>query len=345
MVHTVHTFRLQTDWNLVNAISKTDRFDASWVAIEKKEGKSLKHLKTIATVRSVGASTRIEGSALSDQEVEILIKNLAVSKLDERDEQEVAGYFTVLNIIEESYATIDITESNIKNLHNLLLKYSVKDEWHRGGYKQLSNAVEATTSDGRKQLIFKTTEPGIETAMAMQSLIEWYAADTETHPLVKSALFSYDFVSIHPFQDGNGRLSRLLATLLLLKHGYNWIQYVSLEHEIENKKSVYYKVLMECQQQRPGEDVYAWVMFFLQSLNNIQDQLMKKLEAATGETSLSPRDKSIYIFIENNPGCKTGIIARKLNIPLPTVKKIVADMVTKKIIVKHGLGAGTNYSL
>ena len=341
----MYTFQLSTDWKLVNAISKTDRFDASWFAIEKKEGKSLKHLKSIATVRSVGASTRIEGSALTDEEVEILINDLSISKLDERDEQEVAGYFTVLNIISESYSTIDITESNIKNLHNLLLKYSVKDEWHRGNYKQLSNAVEATSADGRKQIIFKTTEPGIETAVAMQSLIEWYASDKETHPLVKCALFSYDFVSIHPFQDGNGRLSRLIATLLLLKHGYTWIQYVSLEHEIENKKSTYYQVLMECQQQRPGENVYSWVMFFLQSLNNIQEQLLKKLATAADETGMSPRDKSIYSFIENNPGTKSGIISEKLNIPLPTVKKILADMVAKKLIVKHGIGAGTNYSL
>jgi Fic family protein len=274
-----------------------------------------------------------------------LINDLSISKLDERDEQEVAGYFTVLNIISESYPTIDITESNIKNLHNLLLKYSVKDEWHRGNYKQLSNAVEATSADGRKQIIFKTTEPGIETAVAMQSLIEWYASDKETHPLVKCALFSYDFVSIHPFQDGNGRLSRLIATLLLLKHGYTWIQYVSLEHEIENKKSTYYQVLMECQQQRPGENVYSWVMFFLQSLNNIQEQLLKKLATAADETGMSPRDKSIYSFIENNPGTKSGIISEKLNIPLPTVKKILADMVAKKLIVKHGIGAGTNYSL
>lgn len=345
MINRVYTFSLNTDWRLVNAISRIDRFDASWAAIEKREGKSLKHLKEIATVRSVGASTRIEGSAMADNEVEALIKNLDISKLEERDEQEVAGYFTALDTVASSYSSIEITESNIKSLHNIMLKYSVKDEWHRGNYKQLSNAVEAATADGKKQVIFKTPEPGFETENAMRSLVEWFHSDKETHPLVKTALFSYDFVTIHPFQDGNGRMSRLLATLLLLKYGYTWTQYVSLEHEIESKKREYYKVLMECQQQRPGEDIYPWVMFFMESLNNIQEQLMKKLETKISEVKLTPRDKAIYIFIENHPGSKSGIIAGKLNIPLPTVKRIVADMVVKKLIIKHGSGAGTNYSL
>ena len=345
LTNKIFSFLLEIDWKIINALSKTDRFDASWTAVEKREGKSLKHLKAIATVRSIGASTRIEGAALNDNEVAVLIKNLDVLKLEERDAQEVAGYFTALDTISESYKEIEITENNIKALHNTLLKYAVKDEWHRGNYKQFSNEVEARTPAGKKQTIFKTTEPGLATEKAMQSLIDWFNADKETHTLIKCALFCYDFISIHPFQDGNGRMSRLLATLLLLRHGYKWIEYISFEHEIENRKSEYYNVLMECQQQRPGENVYPWVIFFLDCLNNIQDQLINKLTTAVNETQLSPRDKSIYVFIEHNPGSRSGTIAEKLGIPLPTVKRMLADMVAKKIIIKHGSGAGTNYSL
>lgn len=345
MIHSVHTFLLTTDWKLINALSKVDRFDASWAAIEKREGKSLKQLKEVATVRSVGASTRIEGSKMTDEEVEVLINNLKISKLEERDAQEVAGYFDALDLISEAYSSIEISESSIKSLHNTFLKYSVKDEWHKGDYKKMSNAVEATGPDGKKQIIFKTTEPGFETENTMRQLIEWFHTDKETHPLIKAALFSYDFVSIHPFQDGNGRLSRLLATLLLLKNEYTWIQYISLEHEIENRKAEYYRSLMDCQQQRPGENVYSWVMFFLDALNNIQDQLLKKLEVKGTEAALSPRNKAIIVFIESHPGSKSGTISKKLDIPLPTIKRILAELVAKELIIKHGSGPGTTYSL
>lgn len=341
----VHTFKLDPDWRLIQIISKLDRFDASWAAIEKREGSTLKQLKSIATVRSVGASTRIEGSAMSDDEVKVLIEKLAISKLEDRDSQEVAGYFEALDLISEIHADMEVSEGTIKNLHNLLMKYSQKDEWHRGNYKQHSNAVEAIRPDGSKHVIFETTPPGFTTQNAMQALIEWWHADNQTHPIVKCALFCYDFVSIHPFQDGNGRLSRLIATLLLLSNGYNWIQYVSFEHEIENRKAEYYQELMQTQAQRPGEDIYSWVLFFLDCLNNISGQLMTKLSTKGTIVKLGPKEKSIYLFVENHPGSRSGDIAEKLNIGLPTVKKILTSLVQQKLIAKHGAGAGTNYSL
>lgn len=341
----VHTFKLSPDWKLIQTLSVLDRFDASWAAIEKREGATLKQLKSIATVRSVGASTRIEGAALSDEEVKVLIEKLAISKLEDRDSQEVAGYFEALDLISEAYPNMEISEGAIKNLHKLLMKHSRKDAWHRGNYKEQSNAVEATRTDGSRQVIFETTPPGFATEDAMRALIEWWHTDKETHPVVKCALFCYDFVSIHPFQDGNGRLSRLIATLLLLKNGYNWIQYVSFEHEIENRKREYYQQLMQSQKQRPGEDVYSWVLFFLDCLNNISGQLMTKLSAQGTVANLAPKEKSVYLFIENHPGSRSGDIAQKLDISLPTVKKILTAFVQQKLIVKHGAGAGTNYSL
>lgn len=341
----IYTFQLAPDWKLINQLSIIDRFGGSWEAIERREGQTLKHLKSIATVRSIGASTRIEGSKMTDDEVEALIKNLEISKLEERDQQEVAGYFDVLDLISESFRDIEVTENNLKHLHNLLMKYSEKDVWHKGNYKQVSNEVEATNPDGSKYTIFKTTEPGLATKNAMRSLIEWYKTDTEAHPLVRVATFIYDFLSIHPFQDGNGRLSRLLATLLLLRQGYSWIEYVSFEHEIEYRKSEYYRVLMNCQRQRPGEDIHDWVLFFLDCLANIQGQLMKKLNAQNVASRMSPREKKVYQFIDNHPGAKSGAIAEKLDIPLPSIKRLLSDMVNSNLLQKHGTGAGTNYSI
>lgn len=345
MENKVYTFSLNIDWELIRLISQIDRFDASWTTIEKKEGQSLKQLKTIATVRSVGASTRIEGSKMSDEEVEVLLKEIDITKIADRDSQEVVGYFETLDLISESHEEISITESNLKNLHNVLMKYSKKDKWHKGNYKQHSNAVEAKLPDGTRQIIFQTTEAGFPTQDAMRFLIDWYVNDNETHPLVKCALFAYEFVSIHPFQDGNGRLSRLLSTLLLLKHGYKWIQYVSFEHEIESRKTEYYRVLRSCQAQRPNEDVTDWIRFFFNALGNIQTQLMIKLESKGVEIRLSPREKSILTFIENNSGCKSGDIAKKLGIPSPTVKRILSELIEKNLIEKFGAGPGTNYSI
>lgn len=345
MGNKVHTFTLNIDWELIRLISQIDRFDASWTTIEKKEGQSLKQLKTIATYRSVGASTRIEGSKLSDEEVEVLLKEIDITKIADRDSQEVVGYFETLDLISESYDDIVISESTLKNLHNILLKYSKKDEWHKGDYKQHSNSVEAKLPDGTRQIIFQTTEAGFPTQDAMRMLIDWYLNDNATHPLVKCALFTYEFVSIHPFQDGNGRLSRLLSTLLLLKHGYKWIQYVSLEHEIENRKTEYYRVLRSCQAQRPNEEVTEWIRFFFDALGNIQKQLMIKLESKGVEARLSPREKSIMTFIENNAGCKSGDIAKRLGIPNPTVKRILPELIKKNLIEKFGTGPGTNYSI
>ena len=178
----------------------------------------------------------------------------------------------------------------------------------------------------------------------MRNLVNWYENDNATHPLVKCSLFTYDFLSIHPFQDGNGRLSRLISKLLLLKNGYNWIQYVSFEHEIENRKSEYYRVLRNCQSQRPNENVSEWNNFYFDALKNIQEQLKQKLSIINTTTQLSQREKLILTFIENNNGCKSGEISKKIGVPGPTVKRLLSELIEKKLIEKNGIGPSTNYS-
>lgn len=345
MSNGVYNFKLSIDWKLINLISEIDRFDANWTAIERKEGQNLKELKSIATVRSVGASNRIEGNKMSDEEVNILLQTIDIKKLTDRDSQEVVGYFDTMDLISKSYENINLTENHIKSLHNILMKYSTKDEWHKGNYKVHSNAVEASFPDGTKQIIFLTTEAGFATEEAIRQLINWYNSETEVHPLIKVAAFVYDFLSVHPFQDGNGRLSRLISTLLLLKNGYKWIQYVSFEHEIENRKAEYYQVLRSCQAQRPNEDITLWMLFFLNCLSNIQKQLMTKLLKSGFETKLSPKEKLIYTIIQNRPNIQSGEIAEKLAIPSPTVKRILAELHNKGLIEKQGSGRSVSYTV
>lgn len=345
MSNTVYNFILNIDWKLINLISEIDRFDANWTAIERKEGQSLKELKSIATVRSVGASNRIEGNKMSDEEVDVLLQKLDVTKLTDRDSQEVVGYFEVLDLISYSYGTINLTENHIKSLHSHLMKYSEKDKWHKGNYKTHSNAVEASFPDGTHQIIFQTTEAGFATDDAIRLLLDWYHSEKEVHPLIKIAAFVYDFLSVHPFQDGNGRMSRLISSFLLLKNGYKWIEYVSFEHEIETRKNEYYQALRSCQSQRPNENITVWMLFFLDCLSNIQKQLIAKLNKSGLETQLSPKEKSIFTIVQNRPNIQSGEISEKLAIPLPTVKRILSELIKKGIIEKQGGGRSVSYTI
>jgi Fic family protein len=347
----VHTFRLHLTWDLLHALSRVDRFAGEWAGIERREGRSLKHLKSIATVQSVGASTRIEGSRLADPEVEALLAHLDITKLEDRDQQEVAGYFEALDTIGEAFAEIRVGESELKHLHKLTLQYSSKDSWHRGGYKQQANAVEATAADGSRTVVFATTPPGMETEDAMRALLEWYGRTEQVHPLVRVALFCYEFVTIHPFQDGNGRMSRLLATLLLLQEGYPWVQYVSFEHEIERRKTEYYRVLRQCQMQRPtdrsgqaGEEMTPWVHFFLNCLVVMMEKLRAKLEVRGTATTLNDRQRNILRYVQAHAGAQAGGIAAALSLSLPTVKKDLEILMRSGVLVREGSGRGTHYS-
>lgn len=345
MENDVYHFKLNIDWKLINLISEIDRFDANWTAIERKEGQGLKELKSFATVRSVGASNRIEGNKMSDEEVDVLLQKIDITKLTDRDSQEVVGYFEVLDLISESFSTIHLTENHIKTLHNSLMKFSSKDQWHKGNYKKHNNAVEASFPNGARQIIFQTTEAGFATEDAIRGLINWYNSETEAPPLIKIASFVYEFLSIHPFQDGNGRLSRLITTFLLLKNGYKWIEYVSFEHEIESRKSEYYQVLRSCQAQRPNEDVTVWIIFFLSCLSNIQRQLMEKLNRISVETQLSPKEKLIFRLIQNRSNLQSGEISEKLAIPLSTVKRILSALTIRGLIEKQGSGRNVSYTI
>ncbi len=328
-------------------LSKIDRFDANWSAIERVEGdENLKYLKTIATIRSAGSSTRIEGSIMDDDRVASLLEDIAIQKFEDRDTQEVAGYFNVLELIAESFNVIAVNINDIKNMHNILLKYSIKDEWHRGDYKKHSNVVEANFLDGSRQVIFRTTDPGYATDDAMRNLLVWYHEENDVHSIIKIALLTYEFLSIHPFQDGNGRLSRLITNLAMMQNGYTWIQYVSFEHEIENRKSDYYRILRHCQAQRPHEDVTEWVTFFLSCVITIQNALMEKIDSFSyTNPSMTAKEKVIYNFIAHYPATNSSAIASSLKLNLATIKKILANMIDQKLLLKSGVGRGTVYTV
>ncbi|WP_197428742.1 Fic family protein [Phnomibacter ginsenosidimutans] len=252
---------------LLALIAAIDEFKGAWKAIGRLAPEKLQRMQKVATIESIGSSTRIEGSKLSDAEVERLLLNIQIQQFDSRDEQEVAGYSGVMQTIFEHYQHMDLSESLIKHLHRDLLRYSTKDEWHRGNYKQLPNHVEAFDATGKSiGIVFETAGP-FDTAPRMQQLIQLsneLLSKQLLHPVLVNAIFTVEFLAIHPFQDGNGRLSRILTNLLLLQSGYLYTPYSSLEAVIEQQKQAYYVALRQTQNNitSASPNWQPWILFF-----------------------------------------------------------------------------------
>ena len=239
----IRTDSLQITTDILSLIAGIDEFKGAWRALGTLAPDRLSALRRVATIESIGSSTRIEGSKLSDREVEHLLSNLQIKSFETRDEQEVAGYAQVMELVFMSWQDISLTENHIRQLHRDLLTYSDKDDWHRGNYKTTSNSVAAFDEHGKQLgVVFETATP-FDTPRLMAELVAWFSEERETgrlHPLLLIGIWVVVFLEIHPFQDGNGRLSRVLTTLLLLQAGYAYVPYSSLESVIEQNKEAYY---------------------------------------------------------------------------------------------------------
>jgi len=342
-------FDFQTNQKILNFISQIDLYKGKWNIIEKQENIYLKELRKIATIESIGSSTRIEGGTLTDKEIEELLNDVKITKLKTRDEQEVIGYYDTLEIIYENYDNIRLSENYIKQLHQNLLRHSDKDTRHRGEYKSLSNKVVANYPGGIQKVIFNTTEVHLVQS-EMNDLINWTNGQFkkgEIHPLIIVANLVYEFLSIHPFQDGNGRLSRLLTTLVLLQQEYMFIQYVSFENLIEKTKKEYYQSLMEGQKNRYNEDenIAKWILYFLDNLKVLTQRLDAKYDVFKSKGGyLNERQKEIKEYLLKNQPLKISDIAKRFeSINIHTIKKDLQYLKKEQIIISIGKGKGTVY--
>ncbi|MGD9488916.1 MAG: Fic family protein [Calditrichaceae bacterium] len=342
-------YDFQTNQKILNLISQIDLYKGKWNSIENQENTYLKELRKIATIESIGSSTRIEGGTLTNKEIEELLKNIKITKLKTRDEQEVIGYYDTLETIYENYENIRLTENYIKQLHKSLLRYSDKDTRHRGEYKSISNKVVANYPDGIQKVLFNTTEVHLVSS-EMNDLISWtnrQLKNKEIHPLIIVANLIYEFLSIHPFQDGNGRLSRLLITLLLLQNGYWFIQYVSFENLIENTKKEYYQALMDGQKNRNknNENISTWILYFLDKLSELTQRLDEKYDVFKSKGGyLNERQKEIRDYLIKNQPLKISDLAKRFdNININTIKKDLQYMRKERLITSVGKGKGTVY--
>ncbi|MEJ2755621.1 MAG: Fic family protein, partial [Gammaproteobacteria bacterium] len=285
--------RITVGQDVLQLIAEIDEFKGQWQALKTLSPERLQQLRKVATIKSVGSSTRIEGAKLSDVQVETLLSNLSSTSFKTRDEQEVAGYAEAMDLVFQAYEDRHLTENHIRQLHQTLLRHSTKDDRHRGTYKTLPNHVVAKDADGREiGVVFETATP-FDTPREMEALVRWAAKafdESAMHPLLIIAVFNVVFLAIHPFQDGNGRLSRILTTLLLLRAGYEYVPYASLESIVEENKDLYYKALRRTQTTLTNDapDWEPWLRFFLRCLKKQKANLAAKVkqEKETSESSL-----------------------------------------------------------
>jgi Fic family protein len=340
------------DNEILKMIAEIDEFKGKWAFLKMISPERLISLKKVATIESIASSTRIEGSELSDEEVNKLLSNINKNSFKNRDEQEVIGYAEVMDIIFLSFNELNITENYIKQLHSILLKYSTKDERHRGDYKKISNSVEAFDSNGKSiGVIFKTATP-FNTPYRMEDLINWLKKvliEKEFHPLIIIAMFIVEFLEIHPFQDGNGRLSRILTTLLLLKKDYTYVPYSSIESIIEDNKDSYYSTLRRTQKtfQEDKIDYYPWVRFFLGVLikqkNNLEIKMQNILN--TKYEGLPSLSVNILEIIKNKQKVKIADIVKQTQGNRNTIKLHIKNLLKKDYIKSFGQGKGTWYEI
>ncbi len=342
---------LQITPEVLALIAGIDEFKGAWRALGTLAPDRLSALLRVATIESIGSSTRIEGSKLSDREVERLLSNLQIKSFATRDEQEVAGYAGVMELVFTSWPEIKLTENHIKQLHRDLLVHSEKDARHRGGYKTSTNSVVAFDETGKQLgVVFETATP-FDTPRLMTELVSWFVGEREAarlHPLLLIGIWVVVFLEIHPFQDGNGRLSRVLTTLLLLQAGYAYVPYSSLESVIEQSKEAYYLGLRQTQGtiRTDSPNWQPWLLFFLRALAEQVKRLNRKLEREKLVLATLP-ELSLHIveFAREHGRVTMGDAIRLTGGNRNTLKQHFRALVERGHLVQRGGGRGVWYEM
>lgn len=334
----------------LSIIAALDEFKGAWRAIGRLAPERLSSLQRVATIESTGASTRIEGAKLSNLAVETLLANIDIQSFANRDEQEVASYAETMEMIFADYEAIDLTENHIKQLHRDVLRHTEKDGHHRGNYKTLANNVEAFDAQGvRIGVVFETATP-FDTPRLMGELVGWtrhHLSEGRLHPLLIIAVFTVVFLEIHPFQDGNGRLSRILTTLLMLRSGYAYVPFSSLESIIEVRKEGYYRALRQTQETIRGDapDWQPWCSFFLEALQEQKRQLERRIDQEIQILGAMPELSSRILQVAQQRGRVTvANVVALTGASRNTVKDHLKSLVKAGHLVRKGAGRGTWYA-
>jgi Fic family protein len=333
---------------ILKLVAAIDEFKGAWRAFQNIAPDTLNRLRKVATVESIASSTRIEGAELSDSEVEKLLSGVGLTSFHSRDEEEVAGYADAVSLVFKSFNEINLTENHIRQMHQILLKYSSKDTRHRGEYKKLSNNVEAFDANGKSMgVIFQTATP-FETPFKMRELVDWFEKaekERNQHMLILIAVFIVHFLAVHPFQDGNGRLSRIITTLLLMRAGYLYVPFSSLEHIIEENKEAYYLSLRRAQSTlvTDNSQLAEWILFFLRSLKRQTEVLSSKLDTEKSLLSIPSLSQSILLASRERGNITIRDIVIITGANRNTIKAHVQNLVREKLLFREGKGKGAWY--
>lgn len=329
-------------------ITQIDELKGRWVASSTLSPQTLGRLKRSVLITSTGASTRIEGSKLSDEDIEKMLRGIAMQKFESRDEQEVQGYYELLQNVFDSWKEQRFNEGLIKHFHKELLKYVEKDTLHRGDYKHQENKVEMIDAEGKSVGTLFDTTPAYLTPKEMTELVEWTKRSLEEktfHPLLIIGNFIVEFLNIHPFQDGNGRLSRILSNLLLLQQGYLYMPYISHEKLIEDNKPDYYLALRKSQKtfKTKKEDLNTWLDFFLTILLKQSQMAIDLITAENIENLLSPKQLAVWEYLQTVEEATPQEISEKADVARPTVNQVLTKLLELKKIERIGEGAAIRY--
>lgn len=333
---------------IITKIARIDELKGQWSAGANLNPYLLGRLKRSVLITSTGASTRIEGAKLSDEDIEKHMQGIAIQRFTDRDKQEVQGYYELLQNIFEAWDSIKFSENTIKHLHLELLKYVEKDTTHRGKYKSKDNKVQMVDAKGRPIGIIFDTTPAYLTPKRTQELVEWTQKALEGkiyHPLLIVGNLLVEFLNIHPFEDGNGRLSRVLTNLLLLKEGYLYMPYVSHEKLIENKKVDYYIALRKSQKtfRTQNENITDWLVFFLDIVLAQSQDAIDLISSENIEVILSNKQLAVWNYLQSVSEATPQEIADKTGIARSTVNKTVMKLLKLKKIKRLGLARSARY--
>ncbi len=343
--------RIKLSQEILGKIAKIDEFKGLWHGSLRLSPQILGRLKSSVIITSTGASTRIEGSKMSDEEVARLLRGLKSNPPKNRDEQEVAGYADLLGRVFDHYRTLKLTENNILHFHSILLQFSNKDQSHKGKYKDSDNAVVMKNERGEEIVLFNPTKPYL-VKPEMEAIIDWTNQELEKkelHPVLIIANFVFEFLAIHPFLDGNGRLSRALTNLLLLRNDYAHVPYASLDEIIEERKDSYYLALRATQNNHKteNEDITPWLNFLLDALLTQGDVARKLMNAEQPEKLLSERQEQVFAILKDGETLGVAEIDKRLNgsVPQVTIKQSLARLVALRLVERVGQGRGVRYTL
>jgi Fic family protein len=329
-------------------IIQIDELKGRWISGAKLNPAVLGRLKRSVLVTSTGASTRIEGAKLSDEDIEKLMRGIWLQKFADRDKQEVKGYYELLQNVFEAWEAIRFTENTIKHFHKELLKFVEKDKLHRGQYKRRENKVQMIDASGKPIGILFNTTPAYLIPKQMQELVEAAQnafSEKKYHPLLIIANFLVEFLLIHPFQDGNGRLSRILTNYLLLQYGYEYVPYVSHEKLIEDNKPEYYMSLRKSQKamRTNNLDISSWLKFFLSVIHKQAEMAIELLSAENIEKILSPKQIAVWEYLQKVKEATPAEISKNAKVARPTVNQVLDKLMRLKKIERLGLGRTTRY--